>query len=507
MTNTKKKNSFLLFFVSLLIFISPSITQAQENLCKSPEHAIQNLLRNLHAEQWDRTKAAACLEGDEKLTLQLKQVLDAKGIYIDYDNVPEDENYVNEKGDARATIDPRIPEIVFEKKEDQWVLAESSKKIVPQLYSDTFSKYVQKLLEILPAFCFESFLGIQIWQSLLFFCMLLISWIVGRLVNYIISTQLIKYFQFKKFNINEDLLLTLRKPIVWLTISAIFLAGIPDLQLSIRPSQALYFITHLVLSFSAVSLCSRIIDFSADIFAAKAATTDSKLDDQLIPLAKRAGKTLVWILGVIFILQNLGIQVTALVAFGSVGGVAIALASKDTVENLFGSFVVFIDQPFQIGDFVVIDGSIEGTIEEVGFRSTKVRTLTKSVITVPNSKIAHCTVNNFSRRDQRPVKATISLRYDTPTASIETFMERIKEYLHSRNDINKDAIIVYFSNMGTSSLDILVLTFVQSPDWTKEMEAKQECFLQFMKIAEELNIGFAFPTTTIEFEDKHSPKE
>ena len=99
----------------------------------------------------------------------------------------------------------------------------------------------------------------------------------------------------------------------------------------------------------------------------KAELTESKLDDQLIPLINRAGKTLVWILGVVFILQNMGVQVTALVAFGSVGGVAIALASKDTVENLFGSLVVFIDQPFQIGDYVIIDGSIEGAIEEVGF--------------------------------------------------------------------------------------------------------------------------------------------
>ena len=502
------QSSFFILF-ALLLFLLPSTSMAQEgqvNLCRSPEVAVQTMLRNLHADKWDRKKASTCLEGDEKLTLQLKQVLDARGIYIDYDNIPEEENYLNEKGEARAIIDPRLPEIVFEKKEMQWVLSENSRKIIPELYSDTFSKWVQKLLDLLPALCFENFLGFQIWQYLLFLCMLLIAWIAGRLVNYIISTQLIKYFQFKEFNLNEDLLLTLRRPIVWLTVSALFLAGIPDLQLSIRPSQALHFIAHLVLSFSAVLLCSRIIDFSADIFAAKAANTDSKLDDQLIPLVKRAGKALVWLLGVIFILQNLGIQVTALVAFGSVGGLAIAMASKDTVENLFGSFVVFIDQPFQIGDFVVIDGSIEGTIEEVGFRSTKVRTLTKSIITVPNSKIAHCTVNNFSRREQRPLKVTLSLRYDTPTASIEIFMEKIKEYLHSRDDINKNAVMVYFSAMNASSLDVLVLTFVESPDWTKEMEAKQECFLQFMKIAEELNIGYAFPTTTIELEDKHFPK-
>ena len=118
------------------------------------------------------------------------------------------------------------------------------------------------------------------------------------------------------------------------------------------------------MSFSAVIFCSRTIDLFSEIFLSKAELTESKLDDQLIPLINRAGKTLVWILGVVFILQNMGVQVTALVAFGSVGGVAIALASKDTVENLFGSLVVFIDQPFQIGEYVIIDGSIEGLLKK-----------------------------------------------------------------------------------------------------------------------------------------------
>lgn len=508
MSNIKKITSLFLlfFFLSLPTLSNVQAQESTENVCKSPEHAIQNLLRNLHADNWDRKKASICLEGNERLTLQLKQILDAKGIYIDYKNVPEDENYVNEKGEARATIDPRIPTVVFEKKGSQWLLSEDSKKVVPRIYSETFSKWVQKLTSNLPAYCFESVLGIQVWQYLLFCCMLLISWIVGRIVNYMISSQLTKYLQFKKFNINEDLLLTLRKPIVWLTISTLFLAAIPDLQLPIRPSQGLHFLARLVLSFSAVLLCSRIIDFSADIFAAKASGTESKLDDQLIPLIKRATKALIWVLGVIFILQNLGIQVTALVAFGSVGGFAIAMASKDTVENLFGSIVVFVDQPFQVGEFVIIDGSIEGTVEEVGFRSTKVRTLMKTLIVVPNSKIAHCTVNNFSRRTERLVRTTLSLRYDTPPSSIEIFIERVKEYLNSIEEIDKGSISVHFSDMNAFSLDILIIMVIQSPEATKERSIKQACFLTYMKIAEELNIGYAFPTTTIELEDKHFPK-
>jgi len=158
---------------------------------------------------------------------------------------------------------------------------------------------------------------------------------------------------------------------------------------------------------------------------------------------------------------------------------------------------------FQIGEFVLIDGSIEGTIEEVGFRSTKIRTLDKSIITVPNTKIANSSVKNFSRREQRPMKTTLALRYDTSPAKIEALIERIKAYLSEHEQINSESVSVYFSNMNSFSLDVFILALVNSKNWSIEMECKQECFLTFMKIAEELEIGFAFPTTTIELEDKH----
>jgi len=296
----------------------------------------------------------------------------------------------------------------------------------------------------------------------------------------------------------------MRNPIVWLVISVLFMAGLPDLQLPVRISGTLFFIARLVMSFSAVLFCSRTIDLFSEIFISKAELTESKLDDQLIPLVKRAGKTLVWILGMVFILQNMGVQVTALVAFGSVGGVAIALASKDTIENLFGSLVVFIDQPFQIGEYVVIDGSIEGVIEEVGFRSTRIRTLEKTLISVPNAKIAHCTVNNFAKIPERRFKCTIGLRYDTTTAQMESFIDALRTYLTEHDQINSETVLVYFSNMNSFSLDIMVMAFINSNQWIDLVQFKHEAFLQFMKIAEQHDVGFAFPTTTIELENQHS---
>ena len=289
---TMKKITIKLF---LLIFLIFSITEvsAEENFCANPQKSIQTLLRNLHSSQWDRKKAASCIQGNEKLALQLKQVLDAKGIYVNYDNISPDPSYLNERGEAKALIDLRIPEIIFEKEGDEWQLSQESKKSVQRLYNETFSSHVSSLLDLLPAFFFENFLGLQVWQYFLFVVMLFISWGAGRFVNYLISSQVVKYFRFQNFQLNQELLLTLRLPIVWLTISALFLAWIPDLQLSIRPSQFLYFITRLILSFSAVLLCSRFVDFLSDVFLNKAGETESKLDDQLVPLVKRATKTMI----------------------------------------------------------------------------------------------------------------------------------------------------------------------------------------------------------------------
>ena len=484
---------------------------AYEANCTTPVEATKTLLKNLMGENWDRTAAAACVRGNEKAALQLKQVLDAKGIFIDYSNIANTEDYVDENGNAQAVIDSRLPEIVFERSEDgtfqgQWQISEASVQNIGVLYGETFSGYVSAFLDVLPVMFFETVFGLQLWQYLLFVIILLISWLAGRLVDRVIYNRVVAFIDKQTFSVDPTKLLPLRNPIVWLVISLLFMAGLPDLQLPVRISSGLFFMARLVMSFSAVLFCSRIIDLLSEIFLSKAELTESKLDDQLIPLVKRAGKTLVWILGIVFILQNMGVQVTALVAFGSVGGVAIALASKDTVENLFGSLVVFIDQPFQIGEYVVIDGSIEGVIEEVGFRSTRIRTLEKTLISVPNAKIAHCTVNNFAKIPERRFKCTLGLRYDTTTAQMEAFIEDLRSYLSDHEMINSDSVIVYFSDMNSFSLDILVMAFINSNAWIDLVQFKHEAFLQFMRIAEKNGVGFAFPTTTIELEDQHTPQ-
>jgi MscS family membrane protein len=495
-------NNRLISILFLLVIFFSNTAVANENQCKNPRMAISTFLDNLQLNHWKPTIAASCISKDELIAIKLKKILDTKRIFIDYEKIPTDENFINEKQLSRFSIDERIPEIIFQKNKDEWQLTERSKQFVINEYSATFSTHVLMIIDSLPPVFFKRIMGFELWQYLLLMSMLFFSWLIGRIVDKLISGQLIKYLRSRKVSFDPLKIIILRTPIVWITISLVFMAGLPDLQLPIKPSQFLHFAVNFILSFAVVLLFSRIIDLTCDFFINRASKTNSKLDDQIVPLARRAGKTLVWLLGTIFILQNIGIEVTALVAFGSVGGVAVALASKDTVENLFGSLIVFIDQPFQIGDWVNIDGSIEGVVEEVGFRSTLIRSFEGSMISVPNAKIAHCAVNNYNKRERRRFKTTLSLRYDTPRYKIEQYLAKVREYLSNNPNVYQDGVFVYLNSMSTSSLDIMVYTFFEVPGWREELVAKEDCFLTFMKLAEELEIGFAFPTTTIELEQK-----
>src|SRR5690606_24921192 len=142
--------------------------------------------------------------------------------------------------------------------------------------------------------------------------------------------------------------------------------------------------------------------------ATKAESTDSKLDDQLVPLLRKAMKIFVVLVGALFLLQNLDVNVASLVAGLGIGGVAVALAAKDTIANFFGSLMIFIDRPFQIGDWVKI-GETEGIVEVVGFRSTRVRTFYNSLVTVPNAHFTEAAIDNLGMREYRRTSTVLNL--------------------------------------------------------------------------------------------------
>ncbi|CAN0285517.1 unnamed protein product, partial [Chrysoparadoxa australica] len=182
--------------------------------------------------------------------------------------------------------------------------------------------------------------------------------------------------------------------------------------------------------------------------------TKSTLDDQLVPLVRKTLKTFVVVIGSLFVLDNLNIDILPLVTGLSIGGIAFALAAQDTIKNFFGSLMIFIANPFQIGDWITA-GDIDGTVEEVGFRSSRIRTFRNSLMYVPNSKLADSTVDNHGLRQYRRFYTQIALTYDTPPELIQTFIEGLRKIVENHPDTRKDYFHVYLNYMAAFSLNVM----------------------------------------------------
>ena len=244
---------------------------------------------------------------------------------------------------------------------------------------------------------------------------------------------------------------------------------------------------------------NRSIDFVGYKLKNKALETESKVDDQLIPFAIDIAKVLTIVLGVVMILGNVfDVNVTALVTGLGIGGVAFALASKESLENLLGSFTIFFDKPFTVGDTVTL-GGVTGTVEKVGFRSTRIRTFDKSVVTVPNKNIISTELDNLGARPVRRVKFNIGLTYDTSVENIKNIVDDIQKLVDDHPMTNQEGK-VRFLNFGASSLDIMVLYYVDSPDWEVLIDAQQKINFQIIDIVNKYKCEFAFPSTSVYIE-------
>lgn len=284
---------------------------------------------------------------------------------------------------------------------------------------------------------------------------------------------------------------------LWALMVAITVVlGFPLLEFSATVENVVDQIATLFAAGAVVLLGFRAVDILTDVLERRAAETESRFDDQLVPILNTAMKGLVVLIGGLFVLGNLGVNVTSLIAGLGLGGLAVALAAQDTFKNLLGGVTIFADRPFQVGDWVVL-GNIEGTVEHVGFRSSRVRTFYNSVVTVPNARIVDTHVDNMGLRQWRRYKTTLGLAYHTTTDQVQAFVEGVRALIRANPGMRKDYYIVEFHGFGPSSLDVLVYCFIDAPDWNAELRTRHVLNLDIMRLAEDLGIEFAFPTQTL----------
>ena len=213
-------------------------------------------------------------------------------------------------------------------------------------------------------------------------------------------------------------------------------------------------------------------------------------------------------LGGLLVLSSLTIDVTGLIAGLGIGGLAFAFAAKDTLANFFGSIMLVLDRPFDIGD-VIKAGDIEGTVTEVGFRSTRIRTFNDSIISISNGELMNIPIDNKGKRRFRRFDTNLGLEYDTPPEKIEAFCEGIRQIILSHRWTRKDDFHVYFTSFGASSLDIKMIVYWITEDYSRELAEKHRLMIDILRLAKELEISFAFPTQTVHMfsETKQAHKE
>lgn len=240
----------------------------------------------------------------------------------------------------------------------------------------------------------------------------------------------------------------------------------------------------------------RVIDFVAHVFMKKALKTESKADDQMVPFVKELTKILTIIFGIFVIMGAVfNLNVATIIAGLGIGGIAVALAAQDTLQNLLGSFTIFADKPFVVGDLVRVD-KYEGTIEKVGFRSTLLRTLDKTMVIIPNKKMIDNFVENLTLRNLRRMKFNVALKYDTPAATMLKISKEIEDYVNKHASTSNDTLAT-FDSFGDSSLNLQVLYFIEIVDYNEYMRIREEINYRIMQIVTENGAGFAFPSQTV----------
>ena len=311
-----------------------------------------------------------------------------------------------------------------------------------------------------------------------------------------------RYF-IKKITAKNALALTEKKrkrltyPIGLTTTAGALLALLPLLGESSTIMPWLLRLAHIAFSVGATLLCYQLVDFVCLYLEKKAQESENKFDDILVPLLRKSAKCFVIFVGAISIGNAMTLDMKGLIAGLGIGGLALALAAKDTISNLFGSLTVILDHPFRIGDWIVVNEKIEGVVEEVGLRSCRIRTFYDSLVTIPNGELTNAHIDNYGARHYRRLSTTVAIEYGTPPEKIEAFCEGIRQLILKHPHTRKEKYQVWLNNMGDSALEVMLYVFWRVPSWSRELEERHRLLMDILRLGEALEINFAFPTQTI----------
>lgn len=339
----------------------------------------------------------------------------------------------------------------------------------------------------------QTYYGNTIQGWLIGFGIILGSIILGRVVYWVFSRVVSVFTRRTTSKVDDVIVDMVEEPVVFMIIASGIWFGLNSLVLPERFEAALGNSYHVIVALLVGWLLSRLFDAFYRRYLVKfVEKSETDLDDQLAPIVSKGVKLIIWSMAFIIGMNNAGYDVAALIAGLGIGGLALAMAAKDTVSNIFGGFTIFTDKPFMIGDRIKV-GGFDGAVSEIGLRSTRLKTLDGRIVTIPNSTFADSAVENVSWEPSRKVVLNLGLIYDTSPDQIEEAMSILKE-IAERHPSTEEATWMAFNAFGDFALNICFIYYIKKGE---DIGATQtEINLEILRRFNERGLEMAFPTQT-----------
>jgi len=430
---------------------------------------------------------------DRSLWIELESLSDeAEGLADD--RLPSGVDRLGTVRTSRGEVDVLVHRVSGADGEKVWLISPSTVERIPSLYAE-FG--YGALGEFLPEeFFVVRFLEVELWQWIGIALMVVLACSAGYLATRILYRAARPLVSRTESDLDDRLLGLTAPPVRWLAALLFFAVGVLPLGLAI-PAQRLLGRLEVGATLILVGwLVLRVVDVAFDALQARLERQERRALVAILPLGRKTAKAVVIVLAVIVMLQQAGLNVTGLIAGLGVGGLAVALAAQRTLENLFGGVTLTADQPVRVGDFCKF-GDRVGTIEDVGLRSTRIRTLDRTLVTVPNAQFSQIEIENFASRDRIRLHFVLGLRYETTPDQLRHVLTELRKLLIAHPKIHPDPARVRFTSFGAYALDVEVFAYVTTTDWNEFLAVREDVYLRMMDIVEDSGTGFAFPSQTL----------
>jgi MscS family membrane protein len=484
----------------------------------SPRASLETYLLESRAGEWEKAARYLALPEERAsegpiLAERLKAVLD-KHLWFDLEQIsPEsggDQDDDLSPGVERVgeiPVGDRTQPVYMVRRSDgagpYWAFSPNTVGRIDGWYDQLGDRWIRERLP--EALLLPGPFGIVLrWQWLALPLLLLGAWALGRLLGGLTKAFLGRLLARTENTWDDRLLRRIGPPLTFAWGLLVFSAGLSSLSLTIEAERLFREAVNAGVVVVVFWALWRSIDVFEDIVLASPWAEVSPSARNLLHIASNLSKGVVAGVGTLAVLSAFGYPVTTLLAGLGIGGLAFAFGAQKTVENLFGSISLAVDQPFRVGDFVKVEDFV-GTVEEIGIRSTRFRTLDRTLISIPNGNLSDQRLETFAVRDRMRLATTIGVEYSTTHEQMQQVLEGFERVLREHPKIWPDAMVVKFKEFGASSLDIEIMAWFQVPTWGDFQQCRQEVLLGFIKVVEDAGTGFAFPTRTLHVFNEQTP--